>query len=117
MRFDILTLFPDMFPGYMSQSLLNKAIENGIVEVHVHNMRDWSTDKHNKIDDRPYGGGPGMILSVEPVIRCVKAVQEMTDDPGQVIVMTPQGERLCHCLLYTSPSPRDGLLSRMPSSA
>lgn len=95
MRFDILTLFPDMFPGYMSQSLLNKAIENGIVEVHVHNMRDWSTDKHNKIDDRPYGGGPGMILSVEPVIRCVKAVQEMTDDPGQVIVMTPQGERLC----------------------
>lgn len=95
MRFDILTLFPDMFPGYMSQSLLNKAIENGIVEIHVHNIRDWSTDKHNKIDDRPYGGGPGMILSVEPVIRCVKAVQEMTDDPGQVIVMTPQGERLC----------------------
>ncbi len=95
MRFDILTLFPDMFPGYMGQSLLNKAIENGIVEVHVHNMRDWSTDKHNKIDDRPYGGGPGMILSVQPVIRCVKAVQEMADDPGQVIVMTPQGERLC----------------------
>jgi len=95
MRFDILTLFPDMFPGYMSQSLLNKAIENGIVEVHVHNMRDWSTDKHNKIDDRPYGGGPGMILSVEPVIRCVEAVQKMTDDPGQVIMMTPQGERLC----------------------
>jgi len=56
MRFDIVTLFPDMFPGYMSQSLLNKAIEAGIVDIHVHNMRDWSTDKHNKIDDRPYGG-------------------------------------------------------------
>jgi tRNA (guanine37-N1)-methyltransferase len=95
MRFDILTLFPDMFPGYLSQSLLNKAIENEIVEIHVHNMRDWTTDKHNKIDDRPYGGGPGMILSVEPVVRCVKAVQAMSDDPGQVIVMTPQGQRLC----------------------
>lgn len=95
MRFDIVTLFPDMFPGYLSQSLLNKAIENDIVEIHVHNLRDWSTDKHNKIDDRPYGGGPGMILSVEPVIRCVQAVQAMTDDPGQVIVMTPQGQRLC----------------------
>ncbi len=95
MRFDIVTLFPDMFPGYLSQSLLNKAIEAGIVDIHVHNMRDWSTDKHNKIDDRPYGGGPGMILSVEPVIRCVEAVQAMTDDPGQVIMMTPQGERLC----------------------
>ena len=95
MRFDIVTLFPDMFPGYLSQSLLNKAIEGGLVDIHVHNLRDWSTDKHNKIDDRPYGGGPGMILSVEPVIRCVEAVQKMTDDPGQVIVMTPQGERLC----------------------
>lgn len=95
MRFDIVTLFPDMFPGYLSQSLLNKAIQNEIVEIHVHNMRDWSIDKHNKIDDRPYGGGPGMILSVEPVIRCVNAVQAMTDDPGQVIVMTPQGQRLC----------------------
>lgn len=95
MRFDIVTLFPDMFPGYLSQSLLNKAIQNEIVEIHVHNLRDYSTDKHNKIDDRPYGGGPGMILSVEPVIRCIQSVQSMADDPGQVIVMTPQGQRLC----------------------
>ena len=101
MRFDIVTLFPDMFPGYLSQSLLNKAIENGIVDIHVHNMRDWSTDKHNKIDDRPYGGGPGMILSVEPVIRCVEAVQAMSDELGQVIVMTPQGDRLCQPMVET----------------
>lgn len=94
MRFDILTLFPDMFPGYMSQSILNKSIERGLVEIHVHNMRDWAPGRHHKIDDAPYGGGPGMILMVEPVVNCVRDVQAMTSDPGTVIVTTPQGQRL-----------------------
>lgn len=94
MRFDILTLFPDMFPGYMSQSLLNKAIENELVSVNVHNMRDWATDKHQKIDDRPFGGGPGMILMVEPVVKAVRSVQTMAQPIGKVIMMTPQGRRL-----------------------
>jgi len=94
MRFDILTLFPNMFPGYMSQSILNKSIESGLVEIHVHNMRDWAEGRHNKIDDTPYGGGPGMILMVEPVVNCVREVQQMADQPGQVIMLTPQGKRL-----------------------
>lgn len=94
MRFDILTLFPQMFPGYLSQSLLNKAIEKELVEVHVHDIRAWSTDKHQKVDDRPFGGGPGMVLMVEPVVKCVEAVREEGDTPGQVLLMTPQGERL-----------------------
>ncbi|MFT5301524.1 MAG: tRNA (guanine37-N1)-methyltransferase [Mariniblastus sp.] len=94
MRFDILTLFPDMFPGYISQSILNKSIERGLVEIHVHNMRDWAPGRHHKIDDAPYGGGPGMILMVEPVVNCVRDVQAMTSDPGTVIVTTPQGQRL-----------------------
>ena len=68
MRFDVLTLFPDMFPGYLGQSLLNKAIEQGLVSVHVHDLRKWTNDPHRKVDDRPYGGGPGMILMVEPVV-------------------------------------------------
>ena len=55
-------------------------------------MREWTTDKHNSIDDRPYGGGPGMILMVEPVVNCVRAVQEMGDGPGQIVMMTPQGQ-------------------------
>ena len=55
MRFDILTLFPAMFPGYMSQSIVNKAIQRGLVAIHVHNMRDWAKGRHNKIDDTPYG--------------------------------------------------------------
>ena len=85
MRLDVLTLFPEMFSGYLSQSILNKSIERGLVEIHVHNMRDWSTDKHNKIDDRPFGGGPGMILMVEPVVNCVRDVQKMAPDPGTLL--------------------------------
>ena len=99
MRLDVLTLFPEIFSGYLSQSILNKSIERGLVEIHVHNMRDWSTDKHNKIDDRPFGGGPGMILMVEPVVNCVRDVQKMAPDPGTLILTTPQGQRLCQPLV------------------
>ena len=94
MRFDVLTLFPDMFPGYLSQSLVNKAIEKGLVSVNIHDIRDWSTDKHQKLDDRPFGGGPGMILMVEPVVNCVRAVQATAQPAGKVIMLTPQGQRL-----------------------
>lgn len=94
MRFDVLTLFPDIFPGYLSQSILSKAIERGLVEIHVHNMRDWAEGKHKKIDDTPYGGGPGMILMVEPVVNCVRDVQAMDSEPGTVIMLTPQGQQL-----------------------
>jgi tRNA (guanine37-N1)-methyltransferase len=94
MRFDILTLFPEMFPGYMSQSILNKSIERGLVEIHVHDMREWAEGRHRKIDDTPYGGGPGMILMVDPVVNCVRDVQKMAPQPGTVILLTPQGQRL-----------------------
>jgi len=94
MRFDVLTLFPEMFPGYMSQSLLNKAIEGQLVDVQVHNLREWATDKHQKIDDRPFGGGPGMILMVEPVVNSVRAVQKMAQPKGKIVMMTPSGRRL-----------------------
>lgn len=94
MRFDVLTLFPEMFPGYLGQSLLKLAIQKGLVDVAVHNIRDWAKGKHNKVDDRPFGGGPGMVLMVEPVVECVEAVQKMSEDPGHVIMLTPQGRRL-----------------------
>ena len=95
MRFDIVTLFPQIFSGYLSQSLLAKAIDRGLVEIHIHDLREWSTDlKHHKIDDRPYGGGPGMLICVEPVINCVEAVQKMSDTPGVVMLTPPHGDRL-----------------------
>lgn len=94
-RVDIITLFPQIFSGYLTQSLLAKAIDKKLVEICVHDLRDWSVDeKHHKVDDRPYGGGPGMLICVEPVINCVEAVQALDSRPSQVILLTPQGERL-----------------------
>lgn len=94
MRFDVITLFPDMFPGYLQQSLLGKAIQQGLVDIHLHDLRKWATDKHNRVDDRPYGGGPGMVLMVEPVVRCVESLRSVGDDPGLLVMLTPQGELL-----------------------
>ena len=93
-RFDVITLFPQIFPGYLGESLLAKAIERDLIEVHVHNMRDWSTDKHNKVDAPPYGGGPGMLIQVEPVVNCVEAVQALSDSPGELVLLSPQGQTL-----------------------
>lgn len=93
-RFDIITLFPQIFPGYLGESLLAKAIEKQLVEVHLHNLRDWSRDKHHKVDAPPYGGGPGMLIQVEPVVECVEAVRQLADNPGELIVLSPQGETL-----------------------
>ena len=71
MRFDVLTLFPDIFAGYVGQSLLKLAIEQALVEVRLHNIRDWATSRHKTVDDRPFGGGPGMVLKVDVVTECV----------------------------------------------
>ena len=94
MRFDVLTLFPDMFTGYLGQSLLKKAIDRSLVQVRVHDIRAWSKDKHQKVDDRPYGGGPGMVLCVEPVVECVETVQKEDKTPGHVVLLNPQGRTL-----------------------
>jgi tRNA (guanine37-N1)-methyltransferase len=93
-RFDVLTLFPDLFQGYLTQSLLKLAIQQGLVQVHLWNIRDWSKDKHQKVDDRPFGGGPGMVLMPEPVIDCVEAVQAKAEPPGKAVMLTPAGRRL-----------------------
>lgn len=93
-RFDIITLFPPIFSGYLGESLLAKAIERGQVEVHIHNLRDWSTDKHHKVDAPPYGGGPGMLIQVQPVVDCVEHVRGLDADPGELLIMSPQGEML-----------------------
>jgi tRNA (guanine37-N1)-methyltransferase len=94
MRFDVLTLFPGIIEGYLGQSLVKAAIERGLVEVHLHNIRDWARDKHHTVDDRPYGGGPGMVLKVEPTVECVEAVQALAPQPGHLVMLTPQGRRL-----------------------
>jgi tRNA (guanine37-N1)-methyltransferase len=94
MRFDVLTLFPGMFSGYLTQSILKKAIAAGHVSIHLWDIRDWSGGKYRQVDDRPFGGGPGMVLMVEPVVNAVEAIQPQHDPAGLVLMMTPQGERL-----------------------
>ncbi len=99
MRIDVLTLFPEMFPGYLGQSLLKLAIEHGLVDVRLHDIRDWAEGRHKQVDDRPFGGGPGMVLMVKPVVECVEAVRAEVvrregDEPGHLVLLSPQGRRL-----------------------
>lgn len=94
MRFDVLTLFPGIFDGYLGQSLLKKAIDAGLVDVHLWDFRDWASGRHKSVDDTPYGGGPGMLIRCEPVYDCVEAVQAVGDSPGKLIMLSPQGRRL-----------------------
>jgi tRNA (guanine37-N1)-methyltransferase len=94
MRFDVLTLFPEIFSGYLTQSLLKLAIERGIVSVNLHNIRDWARDKHHSVDDRPFGGGPGMVIMPGPAVEGVEAVQQLDAAPGRVVMLTPQGRPL-----------------------
>ena len=94
LRFDVLTLFPDLFAGYTSQSLLKLAIQNGLVQIHLWNIRDWTQDKHTRVDDRPFGGGPGMVMMCQPVVDCVEAVRAKAEPPGRLVMLTPAGRRL-----------------------
>ena len=94
MRFDILTLFPELFDSYLEQGLLKRAIQNQLVEIQRWNFRDWATDKHASVDDRPYGGGPGMLIGCDTVFQCVEHVQGQLPEPGKLIMLTPQGRTL-----------------------
>ncbi len=94
MRFDILTLFPAIFDGFLSEGLLNKAIQNRLLEVELWDFRQWAKDKHHSVDDRPYGGGPGMLIGCEAVFDCVEQVQSEGQQPGQLIMLTPDGRKL-----------------------
>jgi tRNA (guanine37-N1)-methyltransferase len=99
LRFDVLTLFPEIFSGYQTQSLLKLAIDNRLVDIRIWNIRDWAEGKHRSVDDRPFGGGPGMVLMPGPVFDAVEAVQKDSPEPGELILLTPAGERLTQPLV------------------
>ena len=99
MRIDILTLFPEMFDGFCSMSIVGRAIENGLAEIHRTNIRDFATDSYRKVDDAPFGGGPGMVLMCQPVFDAVEAVRKQADPPGKVVLLTPQGQPMTHDLV------------------
>ena len=93
MRIDILTLFPEMFESPLRHSILRRAQEQGLVAIAVTNIRDFTTDRYRKVDDKPYGGGPGMVMMPGPVFDCFEHVEKLAPDRGRVILLTPQGAR------------------------
>ncbi len=96
MRIDILTLFPEMFQNVLGESILKIASEKKLVKFNLYNIRDFSTDKHKCVDDKPYGGGAGMVMKPEPVFNAVEAVESMDDSISTKILLTPQGEKFNH---------------------
>lgn len=89
MKIDILTLFPSMFEPFLNESIIARAIQNKKVEIQIHNIRDYTLDKHNRVDDYPIGGGEGMVLMIEPIYR---ALQDLKTEDSYILMMTPQGK-------------------------
>jgi len=93
MRIDVLTLFPEIFTSPLSCSTIKRAQEKGIVEIVVTNIRDFALDKYKKVDDKPYGGGPGMVMMPGPVFDCFEYVQKLSPEKSKIFLLTPQGQK------------------------
>ena len=106
MQIDILTLFPEICRAPLSESMMKRAHENGIVDLRIHNLRDWTTDKHHIVDDAPFGGGQGMVMKPEPIFA---AVESLRTQDSTVALMTPQGKSLTQSLA-TELSKRDHMI-------
>ncbi len=94
MRIDVLTLFPEVFETFIETSIVGRAKNRGLVEIIRTNIRDFTTDKHRSVDDKPFGGGPGMVMMCGPVFACVEHAEAMDSRPVHRILLTPQGQRL-----------------------
>ncbi|MFW6107250.1 MAG: tRNA (guanosine(37)-N1)-methyltransferase TrmD [bacterium] len=98
MRIDILTLFPRILDGFLEEGLVRLAREKGIVDVHRWDIRDYTDDRHRKVDDRPYGGGPGMVMMPGPVFAAVEAADAAGSPPARKVLLTPQGRTFCQAV-------------------
>ena len=94
MKFDLLTIFPESLDSYFNSSILARAQKNKLIEIKTHDIRKQSTDKHKTVDDTPYGGGPGMVLKIEPVYKTLKKIYKRPNKSTQVILLSPRGETL-----------------------
>jgi tRNA (guanine37-N1)-methyltransferase len=93
MQIDILTLFPEICRAPLSESMMKRARENGIVDLRIHNLRDWTKDKHHIVDDAPFGGGQGMVMKPEPIFAAVEELRRASGDKSKIILMSPAGRR------------------------
>ena len=94
MRIDIMTLFPEMCEAVLSESIIGRARERGFVDIHCVNIRDFTADKHNRVDDAPYGGGMGMLMQAQPIYDCYQSLCDNAEDRPQLVYMSPQGQTL-----------------------
>ena len=94
MRIDIMTLFPEMCETVLSESIIGRARERGFVDIHCVNIRDFTADKHNRVDDAPYGGGMGMLMQAQPIYDCYQSLCENAEDRPHLVYMSPQGQTL-----------------------
>jgi len=90
MRFDIITIFPEIFDSYFKESLIKRALKKRLINIRIHNLRKWTKDRHRTVDDKPFGGGRGMVMKIEPIYRAVKALKKKN---SKVILFTPRGKK------------------------
>ena len=93
MKFDVVTIFPRMIGAGLTEGVVGRAVERGLVDVRVHDLRAFTTDRHRTVDDVPYGGGPGMVMKVEPFVRALEAIRAERGAPAAVVMLSPQGRR------------------------
>src|SRR5687768_2934186 len=96
MRFDVITLFPEMFAPFLASGVTRRAFESGQVKVHLWNPRDYAEGNYRRIDDRPFGGGPGMVMMAETLAKCLGAIQAQRADSAPVVLFSPVGRKLDH---------------------
>ena len=100
-KFDIITIFPDIFSSYFKESLISRAQKKKLIKINVHNLRKWTKDKHRKVDDRPFGGGFGMVMKVEPIYKAVKSLKkESASRRTKVILFSPRGKKFNQKIAY-----------------
>lgn len=93
MRFDIITIFPEIFDSYFQESILDRAQKKKLIDIQIHNLRDFTSDNHKTVDDKPFGGGLGMVMKVEPISKAVRALQKSKNKKVKTILFTPRGKK------------------------
>jgi len=102
MRFDVITIFPEMFDSYLKESLIARGQEKKLIKINVHNLRKWTKDRHQTVDDRPFGGGLGMVLKIEPIFKAVKEIvkRKAKSEKRKIILFTPRGKKFNQKMAY-----------------
>ncbi len=100
LSFDVITIFPEIFDSYLKESLIARAQKKKLIKINVHNLRKWTTDRHQTVDDRPFGGGLGMVLKIEPIYKAVKEIKKSANRRTKIILFTPRGKKFNQKMAY-----------------